>query len=863
MRSFFNNIILRYPKIVLLVIILVIGFLGYQSQKLQIDASSETLVLEDDKDLKYTRAVNKRFGNQDFLFITFTPNGELLADKTLDAIKRIKTDLEQLKFVDSVFCILNVPLLESPPQPVSELVKNVPTLESPNVDKSLVKKEFLNSPIYQKMLVSPDFKTTAFQVNLIEDQQWTDFVNLRNNLREKEKDGSITPSERAELIKVISDFKIYREKNRAEVHQNIAEVRALIDNYRNEGELFLGGVSMIGDDLITFLKKDLKFFGTGVLIFLIVMLLIIFRQVRWIIIPVLTCAFSVIATAGLLGMFGWEVTVISSNFMSIQIIITMAVTIHLIVRYRELIINNPDATHKELVLDAVSSMWKPCLYAILTTIAGFSSLILCDMLPVINFGWMMSAGISVSLILTFLIFPSVLILMEKLPANTTFESYFAFTKKLAVFTEKKGTLITWVSALVLLLSVIGGSKLMVENSFIDYFKESTEIYQGMKIIDQKLGGTTPLDVVVDLPVEENAVFRTEESDDGLESDELDELDEEELDELDEGLDDEFAGMEEELSDNDIIEDEADQDMNAAAYWFSSDKMKTVEKIHDYLDSIPETGKVMSLGTMLKVGRVINDGEPLDDFMLALVYKELPEQYRKIILSPYVSVEHNQVRYSIRIRDSEPNLRRDELLKRIKSEMTEKLGIKAEHVHLTSLLVLYNNMLQSLFNSQILTLGAVVIALMVMFLILFKSIKIAIIAIFPNILSVGVVLGFMGWVKIPLDMMTITIASISVGIAVDDTIHYIHRFIKEFKKDSDYIATMHRCHESIGYAMYYTSITIIIGFSILVTSNFIPTIYFGLLTGLAMIIALIAALTLLPQLIILLKPFGPGVKTKVS
>ena len=165
------------------------------------------------------------------------------------------------------------------------------------------------------------------------------------------------------------------------------------------------------------------------------------------------------------------------------------------------------------------------------------------------------------------------------------------------------------------------------------------------------------------------------------------------------------------------------------------------------------------------------------------------------------------------------------------------------------------MLQSLFDSQILTLGVVVAALIFMFLILFRSLKIALIAIFPNILSISVVLGFMGWVKIPLDMMTITIASISVGIAVDDTIHYINRFNEEFIKDRDYLATMHRCHESIGYAMYYTTVTIIIGFSILVLSNFVPSIYFGLLTGLAMIIALLSALTLLPQLIILIKPLG--------
>ncbi|MBU3916694.1 MMPL family transporter, partial [bacterium] len=305
-----------------------------------------------------------------------------------------------------------------------------------------------------------------------------------------------------------------------------------------------------------------------------------------------------------------------------------------------------------------------------------------------------------------------------------------------------------------------------------------------------------------------------------------------------------------------FEKEFEADKGKAQYWFTSDKMARVEKIHDYLNSVPETGKVLSLGTLLKVGRTMNDGEPLDNFMLALVYNELPVEFKNIILTPYVSVENNQVRFSVRVRDSQPNLRRNDLLIKIRRELHEKLGIKKENIHLASLLVLYNNMLQSLFNSQIKTLGIVLVVLMFMFMVLFRSLKIALIAIFPNILSVGVVLGFMGWVKIPLDMMTITIASISVGIAVDDTIHYIHRFKAEFAKDGNYLASMHRSHESIGFAMYYTSVTIIIGFSILVLSNFIPGIYFGLLTGLAMIIALIAALTLLPQLIIFIKPFGP-------
>jgi predicted RND superfamily exporter protein len=366
--------------------------------------------------------------------------------------------------------------------------------------------------------------------------------------------------------------------------------------------------------------------------------------------------------------------------------------------------------------------------------------------------------------------------------------------------------------------------LVVENSFIDYFRKSTELYQGMKVIDEQLGGTTPLEVLVDFKQEITP---------------QEEIENEESDGIFAELDAEFE----------IEKDEAQ-------YWFTAQKMERVEAVHDYLDALPETGKVLSLGTMLKVGRRLNQGKDLDNFQLALIYNELPEVYRRIILSPYVSVEHNQVRFAIRVRDSEKTLRRNELLKTIRRDMTQELGFEPDRVRLAGLLLLYNNMLQSLFSSQIQTLGTVVTALMLMFLVLFRSLKIALIAIFPNLLSVGTVLGVMGWVGIPLDMMTITIAAISVGIAVDDTIHYIHRFKREYELDGDYIAAMHRCHASIGYAMYYTSVAVIIGFSILVLSSFIPSIYFGLLTGLAMVVALIASLTLLPRLIILLQPFGP-------
>lgn len=826
LRRFYDRIVLEYPKAVFLFMLIFIAFLGYQATKLEIDASTDTLILEDDVDLRYTRTVDARYKTPPILIITYTPKDYLLSDRTLNNIRNLEKDLESLELVDSVTTILNVPLLESPPKPVKEMLKDIPTLETPGVDKELAKAEFLHSPIYLNMLVSTDFKTTGLQVELKEDMVYDNLVNRRYALRQLEKDGKITTEERRELKKIQLDFKRHRDMMRVKRHNTILEIRAVMDKYRGEADLFLGGVSMISDDIITYLKNDLRTFGLGVLVFLIITLWIIFRQLRWILIPLLTCAFSVTATAGFLGMFGWEVTVISSNFISLQLIITMAITIHLIVRYRELVLENPGEDRRELVLNAVLLMAKPCLFMALTTIAGFSSLLLSDMLPVNNFGWMMAVGIGVSLILTFLIFPTVLVQLEKVAPNTSFEKHFRLTEKLADITKNYRNPIFLISGVVLVFSGVGISKLEVENSFINYFKETTEIYQGMKVIDRQLGGTTPLDITLDFGETEEAP-QPKQADSKTQSEEEDEFDE--------------------------FEEEFEKDKHSEQYWFTSDKMEKVEKIHDYLDNIPETGKVLSLGTMLKIGRTLNDGKPLDNFQLALIYNELPERFRKIIIDPYVSIKDNQVRFAVRVRDSNPNLKRNELLKKIRRDLNKDLEMEKGKIRLTGLMVLYNNMLQSLFNSQILTLGAVVAALLIMFLILFRSLKIALIAIVPNLLSVSVVLGFMGWVGIPLDMMTITIASISVGIAVDNTIHYIHRFRIEFVKDRDYTATMYRCHGSIGYAMYYTSVTIIIGFSILVISNFIPTIYFGMLTSLAMAMALIAALTLLPQLIIFLKP----------
>jgi predicted RND superfamily exporter protein len=583
---------------------------------------------------------------------------------------------------------------------------------------------------------------------------------------------------------------------------------------------------------------------------------------------------------GLLGLFGWEVTVISSNFISLQLIITMALTIHLIVRYRELLVEHPDWSEQELVKETVISKFVPCLFTTLTTVAGFGSLLICDILPVITFGWMMSVGLVVSLIVTFLLFPAILLLLPagKLGKHKEFAS--AFIHILANVTQNYPKTVFISTGIAIVIIVVGISRLTVENSFIDYFRKSTEIYQGMKVIDQDMGGTTPLDILVNFQEKKDTPSSNQETivdtkvidqdwrrfyyffnvvsttplDDVVVSQKTKYtpllINKDIFSESDEDFDDEFSEFDE--------FDEFDEMDNSDQYWFTSDKMAIIMKVHDYLDSLPEIGKVLSLGTMLKLAEQFTDGKPLDNFELALLYTQLPDKFKDMVLTPYISIPDNQARLTVRIKDSLKGLKRDNLLKKIMFDMGNKLDLREHQYHLAGIMVLYNNMLQSLFRSQILTMGFVVAALMVMFLVLFRSVKIALIAIIPNILPAITVLGVMGLAGLPLDMMTITIAAISIGIAVDDTIHYIHRFKEEYEIDRNYINSMHRCHGSIGNAMYYTTLTIIAGFSILVLSNFIPTILFGLLIGLAMLIALVLDLTLLPRLIFLIKPFGKQV-----
>ncbi|WP_372972323.1 efflux RND transporter permease subunit [Marinobacter sp.] len=820
--SLYNRLILSHPWRVLILFAVVLAIASLQLHQFRLDASAESLVLENDTALEDYRTVNQRFeASDDFLVVTYTPEGELFTRTAIDTLRALRDELAALGPVGSTNSILNVPLLHSPDLSIDTVDEELLTLDQDDVPLDRARESLLSNPLYPNMLISDDAGTTAIQVNLPTPDRYFELLNRRNQLRELASTEELSPEQNRELERVSEEFRQLASRLEAEREQTIVDVRAILDRYRDKAEIHLGGVPMIASDMIRFIESDLSTFGVGVLIFLLLTLVAIFRRWQWVVVPILCCGFTVWLVAGYLGWMQWPVTVISSNFVSLLLIMTLSLTIHLMVRYREHQQSNPEDDRKQHLRDTLATMVKPCFYMALTTMVAFGSLTFSGIRPVIDFGWMMTLGLALAFAISFLVFPVLVSLLPEPAVRRSPPGSLPVTDAFARITERFGGTVLVGSLVLAVLCVTGMSRLSVENSFIDYFKSDTEIHQGMVVIDRKLGGTTPLDIII------TDLERPEDTDD-----------------------DPFA------SDCDpFVDDCGDEDLRDT--WFTWQKLDRLERVHDYLNSLPETGKVLSITTTMRLLAEINGGEPLDAMEVAFVPAMLPDDLAPILLTPYISEEHHQARINIRLIDSLPDLRRDELLTRIHNHLTGELGLEDEQLLFTGMTVMYNNMLQSLFDSQIRTLGIVFLAISIMFMVLFRSLRLALIGIAPNLLAAGSVLGLMGWLGIPLDMMTITVAAITVGIAVDDTIHYIHRFRVEFGKDRDYVATMHRCHQSIGRAMSYTTITIIIGFSILVLSNFLPTIYFGLFTGFAMFMALMGALLLLPRLILLVRPFGPA------
>ena len=815
----YKKLVIDFPKITIFLIFVLLSYSLYYAKNFHLDASSDALILEGDKDLKYLRKINERYGSKDFLVLTYSPVSSFEEKETILNLQLLKSKIEKLSWVDSVITVIDVPLLKSTDEGLMDRLKNYKTLAHPEIDRKRGFEEIINSPIYKNYIISEDGKTSGIIVYLKKDERLAEYIKIKDKFYNQSLEGNLTKAEKINYKKFLSEYEEYKNLYNLRNHQNITEIRDVINKYGENAKIHLGGILMIADDMMSYIKSDIVVFGIGVFIFIILTLWMVFKNIKWVIMPLLGCATSVIIMIGLLGLIGWKVTVISSNFIALMLILNMAMNIHVTVRFLQLKKEFNQLSKAEAVLETSKKMFMPILYTVLTTICAFLSLIFSGIKPIIDFGWMMTMGLTVSILVTFLLLPSLLTLFssdEDINVKDTEKS--KITSALGNFAKKSKILIFGSTIIVLMLSIIGISKLEVENSFINYFDKETEIYKGMKKIDDDLGGTTPLNVIIKFPIQKK--------------------------EKEKEKDDEFSEWEE----------ESDNKEDKAKYWFTRDKMDKIIKVHDYLDSLPEIGKVLSFGSILRVAEDLNKKE-LQSLEIAVLYSKIPDEIKKEIVSPYISVDKDEARVSVRIKDSLENLRRNDLIQKINTELNTKLGLKENEYKLTGVLILFNNLLQSLFKSQILTLGIVMLGISTMFFILFRNTMLAFIGVVPNFIAAFFILGIIGLMEIPLDMMTITIAAITIGIAVDNSIHYIYRFKEEFEKMNNYEKTLDRCHSTVGIAILNTSITIVFGFSILVLSNFIPTIYFGIFTGIAMLLALISVLTLLPKLILILKPFG--------
>ncbi|WP_291938370.1 MMPL family transporter [Campylobacter sp.] len=913
MKKIFR-LIVAFPKITLALFTALALFFGYYSTKLEIDASSQTLLLDNDEDLQIWREVSKRYETPNFLVVAYTPAGDLLAPETIRKIARMDAAFSKLDFVASVTDITNVPLLLNRSEGMSELLKHIPTLTDADVNLTAARREFATSPFYASNLVSADLHTTAILINLKPQTRYEELLRLRDgaksSLEQAEHEGNRSGAQISQLkdaLKVAEqNFKSYRDELREKDHRDIMALRALIAGFEKEfvgDQLFLGGLNMIADDMVGYVRSDLATYGLGALVLLLACFWLFFRQAKFILLPLIICAYSVVLAAGLFGFLSFEVTVISSNFIALQLIITVSVCIHLIVAYREFSARFHAFSQRQLVYAVLRERARPCFFAIFTTVIGFMSLIFCDIKPVISLGIMMSVGISISLVTAFGVFGAVMSLLPRTHNNRSFEQHFKFTLWCAETALRSRGAVYGVCAAAVIFGLYGISQLRVENSFIGYFKKSTDIRAGMEVIDTNLGGTIPLDIVVKFksagganPASESgnsasggANFKSGENSNpagrnftahnsatqnsnataqnsiaGNSAPQssvaaTQNLNDQNFTEQSSAAAAQLSGtvnLEQNSAASDDFGDfeaEYAANENKPQYWFTSEKMRIIGKIDDFLKDKNVTGhefigNVSSLASLLKLGKQINQGRDLDDLSLALIYSEMPANYREMVLSPFVNIEANEAHFSVRTIDSDPRLRRAKFLKDLQSGLNSLLEGEQASAQISGIMVLYNNMLQSLMSSQIDTLGITVLVLFVLFVIIFRSLSYALIAIVVNLIPLCACFGIMGVAGIPLDIMSITIAAISIGIGVDDVIHYIYRYKREFARSGDEATAIRASHASIGYAMYYTSFAIILGFSVMMMSNFWPTIYFGLLICLVMSLLLLGALIILPSLI---------------
>jgi predicted RND superfamily exporter protein len=815
----YANHVIKNPLLILFLTMLVIVTASQGIKNFKLDASSDALVLEGDESLKTYRENEKEFGDSSFLIVTFKPEYELFSDKSLEQLSEIEKAISKLDGVESVLSLLDAPIFFQPKVGLTDVANNLKDLTTEGINLIKAKKEIINNPIYRDLIISKDGTTTAMQIVLRGNDEYDSLIENRYRVLDELKSKEPITNETKTLFQndLYNINKRISELNDNESNFNtllVSQIRDILDLHRNNATLYLGGPAMITSDMMEYIKSDLVIFGAAVASVFAIMLYLFFGNIWYVILPISNAFLTTFVTAGFLGYMDWKISVVSSNFVALLLILTISLTVHVLVKINEL--SQESADKQKFLIEAIYQMFLPCFFAAFTTAVAFLSLLLGELKPVIEFGKMMAFGISIAFIFTFSFLPSSLSLINKIKSEDRLSLY-KITDAILTISKNNAVYIYLCFSLIFCILIFGTTKLVVENRFIDYFDEETEIYQGMLEIDKNLGGTATLDIIIQEPA-------------FIASDDL---------------------FEDEFFDDSLFDDD---NSNASGYWWNVYTLAQLEEIHDYLDSLPEIGKVLSVASGVKLARMINDGEDLNDLELALLRSVLPEDIRETLLYSYINKDDSVVRISTRVNESAKNLNRSELLKKINSDLVSQFNLSEDRFEITGLAVLYNNMLQSLFQSQIASLLVVFSVIGFMLLLIFRSLKIMLIGLVPNIFVASSVIGLLGLLNIPLDIMTITVAAISVGMAVDNTIHYIYRYKKEIKINHSVKIALHNAHTTTGRAIFYTAATIATGFSILSLSNFFPTQLFGIFTALAMLIAFISSLSLLPNLLVKFKVF---------
>ncbi len=797
MSAFLANFIIRHAKLILIVFVLAGALAAWSAQQFKIDASADTLLIKNNKMFVETQVVNERFSPQEFILVAYKPkNHALFSQQTFNDIQQISSEFKALPRVGGVTNILNVPLLSLSNELDPNLKPEQLTWQANQYSAAKMQQVFTDHPLFTDLLVNQDQTATAMQIVFKPNKELLDIqsqiiaiqkgILQGENTELSEEDEQKIEALKAKAQPIEEQLKLTRQ-------QEIKKIYQIIEPFKDDADLFLGGAYVLGQQMIDIIQSDLVLFGSAIGLAICLILFVLFRKIRWVVLPLLCCGLSVLLTVGLFGVLDFRATVISSNFIALQLILTLAVVVHLIVEFRQLEATDTESNQQDLLRETFINKFKPCLYAGITTSVGFASLLFSGIQPVVSFGWMMIVAMGVSISASLILFPAVLASFTRKGDSHEGRLSRWLVSGLSAFSLKRPTFIVLTTLVIGGGAIFGVLKLDVENSFLNYFKESTQVRTELEFIDKEFGGSTPLDLIYTIPKDERR--------------------------------------------DDLV--------------MSARTVQTLQKIQHVMRQYEATGNITSVVNFTELAKKVNQGKPLTEYELTVIYKLLDDSLTEQLLGAYFNPENQQLRISTRIQDSTPDFNRAEFLQTLRDDL-DMLEIAPESYSLTNLFVLYQDILQRLFTSQIMTLGLVFGALTLVLLVIFRSFKVAIIAVIPNILTTLVILGVMGWLAIPLDLMTITISAIAMGIAVDDTIHFVHRYLEELNKESnDSQQAVQNTFKSVGFALIYTTTIIAVGFSLLSFSDFVPSILFGLLTCLAMLLAFITDTTLLP---VLLKKF---------